>query len=180
MARAITRAAGFTSSACPADVQGAHGLYCMPLFLAHARPRWRVAFRKSPVGQLFYEFFGENTLRSDIRVGGTGRVVARSYGADRRRPARIFGSDETLRGRRYLTANKIVWHGTVSKNDLVLCDRNAKSILHSLVMTGATPVYLVPSRRVGDHRTDLARPVTQVDRQKIAGNPFQGCEGGSV
>ena len=27
-----------------------------------------VAFRKSPVGNLFYQFFGENTLRSDISV----------------------------------------------------------------------------------------------------------------
>ena len=29
----------------------------------------------------------------------------------------------------------------------MLCDRNChKSILHSLIMTGATPIYLVPSR----------------------------------
>ena len=26
------------------------------------------AFRKSSVGQLFYQFFGENTLRSDVSV----------------------------------------------------------------------------------------------------------------
>ena len=65
-----------------------------------------------------------------------------------RNAARIFGSDETL----FVvggtsTANKIVWHGMVAKGDLVLCDRNChKSILHSLIMTGATPIYLVPSR----------------------------------
>ena len=70
-------------------------------------------------------------------------------GAACMRPSsRIFGADETL----FVvggtsTANKIVWHGTVSRGDLVLCDRNChKSILHSLVMTGATPIYLVPSR----------------------------------
>jgi arginine decarboxylase len=36
-----------------------------------------VAFRKSPVGQLFYTFFGENTLRSDISVsvGGVGSLL---------------------------------------------------------------------------------------------------------
>ena len=45
-----------------------------------------VAFRKSPVGQLFYEFFGENTLRSDISVSvGNARLSARSHRADRRR-----------------------------------------------------------------------------------------------
>ena len=44
-------------------------------------------------------------------------------------------------------ANKIVWHGMVGQGDLVLCDRNChKSILHSLIMTGATPIYLIPSR----------------------------------
>ena len=111
-----------------------------------------VAFRKSPVGQLFYEFFGENTLRSDISVsvGQLGSLLDHTgpIAAGERNAARIFGSDETL----FVvggtsTANKIVWHGTVSRGDLVLCDRNChKSILHSLIMTGATPIYLVPSR----------------------------------
>lgn len=111
-----------------------------------------VAFRKSPVGQLFYEFFGENTLRSDISVsvGKLGSLLDHTgpIAEGERNAARIFGSDETL----FVvggtsTANKIVWHGTVSRGDLVLCDRNChKSILHSLIMTGATPIYLIPSR----------------------------------
>ncbi len=82
--------------------------------------------------------------------------------AGERNAARIFGSDETL----FVvggtsTANKIVWHGTVARGDLVLCDRNChKSILHSLVMTGATPIYLDPvAQRARHHRPDLARPV---------------------
>ena len=111
-----------------------------------------VAFRKSPVGQLFYEFFGENTLRSDISVsvGRLGSLLDHTgpIAEGERNAARIFGSDETM----FVvggtsTANKIVWHGTVSRGDLVLCDRNChKSILHSLIMTGATPIYLIPSR----------------------------------
>lgn len=111
-----------------------------------------VAFRKSAVGQLFYNFFGENTLRSDISVsvGQIGSLLDHTgpIAEGERNAARIFGSDETL----FVvggtsTSNKIVWHGTVSRNDLVLCDRNChKSILHSLVMTGAMPIYLVPSR----------------------------------
>ena len=36
--------------------------------LAHAGPRRRGGLCKSPVGTLFYHFFGENTLRSDISV----------------------------------------------------------------------------------------------------------------
>jgi arginine decarboxylase len=111
-----------------------------------------VAFRKSPVGTLFYEFFGENTLRSDISVsvGKLGSLLDHTgpIAEGERNAARIFGSDETL----FVvggtsTANKIIWHGTVSRGDLVLCDRNChKSILHSLIMTGATPIYLIPSR----------------------------------
>ncbi len=111
-----------------------------------------VAFRKSPVGQLFYQFFGENTLRSDVSVsvGSLGSLLDHTgpIAEGERNAARIFGSDATL----FVvggtsTSNKIVWHGMVSKGDLVLCDRNChKSILHSLIMTGATPVYLIPSR----------------------------------
>ena len=111
-----------------------------------------VAFRKSPVGQLFYSFFGENTLRSDISVsvGSLGSLLDHTgpIAEGERNAARIFGADHTL----FVvggtsTANKIVWHGMVGRGDLVLCDRNChKSILHSLVMTGATPIYLVPSR----------------------------------
>jgi arginine decarboxylase len=110
------------------------------------------AFRKSPVGQLFYSFFGENTLRSDISVsvGSLGSLLDHTgpIAEGERNAARIFGADHTL----FIvggtsTANKIVWHGMVGQGDLVLCDRNChKSILHSLVMTGATPIYLMPSR----------------------------------
>ena len=119
-----------------------------------------VAFRKSPVGQLFYQFFGENTLRSDISVsvGQLGSLLDHTgpIAAGERNAARIFGSDATL----FVvggtsTANKIVWHGVVSKGDLVLCDRNChKSILHSLIMTGATPVYSHPvAQWPRDHRS---------------------------
>src|SRR5262245_57471882 len=111
-----------------------------------------IAFRKSPVGNLFYQFFGENTLRSDVSVsvGKIGSLLDHTgpIAEGERNAARIFGTDETL----FVvggtsTANKIIWHGMVSRGDLVLCDRNChKSILHSLIMTGATPIYLVPSR----------------------------------
>ena len=139
-----------------------------------------VAFRKSPVGQLFYEFFGENTLRSDISVsvGSIGSLLDHTgpIAEGERNAARIFGSDATL----FVvggtsTANKIVWHGMVSKGDLVLCDRNChKSILHSLIMTGATPIYLIPSRNglgiIGPISKDQFTP--ESIQKKIAANPF--------
>ena len=147
-----------------------------------------VAFRKSPVGQLFYTFFGENTLRSDISVsvGSLGSLLDHvgPIAEGERNAARIFGADETL----FVvggtsTANKIVWHGMVSRGDLVLCDRNChKSILHSLIMTGATPIYLTPSRNglgiIGPISKDQFTPESIA--QKIAASPFAQETSGKV
>ena len=147
-----------------------------------------VAFRKSPVGNLFYQFFGENTLRSDISVsvGMLGSLLDHTgaIAEGERNTARIFGSDETL----FVvggtsTSNKIVWHGMVSKGDLVLCDRNChKSILHSLIMTGATPIYLVPSRNglgiIGPISREQFTP--ESIRQKVAASPLAKETNGKV
>ncbi|MBX5010435.1 arginine/lysine/ornithine decarboxylase [Rhizobium lentis] len=147
-----------------------------------------VAFRKSPVGQLFYTFFGENTLRSDISVsvGSVGSLLDHvgPIAEGERNAARIFGTDETL----FVvggtsTANKIVWHGMVGRGDLVLCDRNChKSILHSLIMTGATPIYLTPSRNglgiIGPISKDQFTP--EAIAGKIAASPFAGQTSGKV
>ncbi len=147
-----------------------------------------VAFRKSPVGQLFYTFFGENTLRSDISVsvGSVGSLLDHvgPIAEGERNAARIFGTDETL----FVvggtsTANKIVWHGMVGRGDLVLCDRNChKSILHSLIMTGATPIYLTPSRNglgiIGPISKDQFTPESIAG--KIAASPFAGQTSGKV
>jgi arginine decarboxylase len=147
-----------------------------------------VGFRKSPVGQLFYQFFGENTLRSDVSVsvGSLGSLLDHTgpIAAGERNAARIFGSDETL----FVvggtsTANKIVWHGMVGRGDLVLCDRNChKSILHSLIMTGATPIYLIPSRNgmgiIGPISKDQFTPASI--KKKIAASPFAKETSGKV
>ena len=111
-----------------------------------------VAYRKSPVGQAFHQFFGENTLRSDLSVSvpELGSLLDHTgpLAEAEARAARNFGADHTffvINGTS--TANKIVWHSMVGRDDLVLVDRNChKSILHSIIMTGAIPLYLVPSR----------------------------------
>src|SRR5688572_17412914 len=190
LARAIARSARLYIENLPPPMFKALMDYTL-----HASYSWHtpghgggVAFRKSPVGQLFYEFFGENTLRSDISVsvGSVGSLLDHTgpIAAGERNAARIFGSDETL----FVvggtsTANKIVWHGTVSRGDLVLCDRNChKSILHSLVMTGATPIYLVPSRNglgiIGPISRDQFTPASI--KQKIAASPFAKETSGKV
>jgi arginine decarboxylase len=57
------------------------------------------AFRKSPVGRVFSEFFGENTLRSDISVsvGELGSLLDHTgpIAEGERNAARIFGADHT-------------------------------------------------------------------------------------
>ncbi|MCY1496534.1 Biodegradative arginine decarboxylase [compost metagenome] len=111
-----------------------------------------VAYRKSPVGQAFHQFFGENTLRSDLSVSvpELGSLLDHTgpLAEAEARAAHNFGADHTffvINGTS--TANKIVWHSMVGRDDLVLVDRNChKSILHSIIMTGAIPLYLTPER----------------------------------
>jgi arginine decarboxylase len=113
-----------------------------------------------------------------VSVGSVGSLLDHigPIAEGERNAARIFGSDETL----FVvggtsTANKIVWHGMVSRGDLVLCDRNChKSILHSLIMTGATPIYLTPSR----NGLGIIGPISKDQftlksiKAKIAASPF--------
>ena len=137
---------------------------------------------------MFYQFFGENTLRSDVSVsvGMLGSLLDHTgpIAEGERNAARIFGADQTL----FVvggtsTANKIIWHGMVTKGDLVLCDRNChKSILHSLIMTGATPIYLIPSRNglgiIGPISKDQFTP--ESIQQKVAASPFAKETSGKV
>ncbi|HEY8245639.1 MAG TPA: arginine/lysine/ornithine decarboxylase [Casimicrobiaceae bacterium] len=111
-----------------------------------------VAFLKSPVGQMFHQFFGENLLRADVcnAVDELGQLLDHSgpVAASERNAARIFNADELFfvtNGTS--TSNKMVWHATVAPGDVVVVDRNCHvSILHAITMTGAIPVFLTPTR----------------------------------
>ncbi|MDO9188665.1 MAG: Orn/Lys/Arg decarboxylase N-terminal domain-containing protein, partial [Sulfurimicrobium sp.] len=111
-----------------------------------------VAFLKSPVGQMFHQFFGENMLRADVcnAVEELGQLLDHTgpVAASERNAARIFNTDHlyfVTNGTS--TSNKMVWHSTVAPGDVVVVDRNChKSILHAIIMTGAIPVFLTPTR----------------------------------
>jgi arginine decarboxylase len=111
-----------------------------------------VAFLKSPVGQMFHQFFGENMLRADVcnAVEELGQLLDHdgAIGASERNAARIFNADHCFfvtNGTS--TSNKMVWHHTVAPGDVVVVDRNChKSILHAIIMTGSIPVFLKPTR----------------------------------
>ncbi len=139
-----------------------------------------VAFLKSPVGRMFHQFFGENMLRADVcnAVDELGQLLDHTgpVAASERNAARIFNADHCFfvtNGTS--TSNKMVWHHTVAPNDVVVVDRNChKSILHSIIMTGAVPVFLRPTR----NHYGIIGPIPQSEfspaaiRRKIAANPL--------
>ncbi|GLS13361.1 MULTISPECIES: arginine/lysine/ornithine decarboxylase [Hydrogenophaga] len=139
-----------------------------------------VAFLKSPVGQMFHQFFGENMLRADVcnAVEELGQLLDHNgaIGASERNAARIFNADHcyfVTNGTS--TSNKMVWHHTVAPGDVVVVDRNChKSILHSIIMTGAVPVFLKPTR----NHYGIIGPIPQSEfeieaiQAKIRANPL--------
>jgi arginine decarboxylase len=110
------------------------------------------AFLKSPVGRIFFDYFGENLLRSDlsISVGALGSLLDHTgpIGEHEKYAARVFGAHRTYcvtNGTS--TSNRVIFMAAVGRDQIALSDRNChKSIEHSLVMTGAIPSYLVPLR----------------------------------
>ncbi|MDR1889338.1 MAG: arginine/lysine/ornithine decarboxylase [Zoogloeaceae bacterium] len=139
-----------------------------------------VAFLKSPVGQMFHQFFGENMLRADVcnAVEELGQLLDHTgpVAASERNAARIFNSDHlyfVTNGTS--TSNKIVWHSTVAPGDVVIVDRNChKSVLHAIMMTGAIPVFLMPTR----NNYGIIGPIPKEEfrweniEKKIAAHPF--------
>lgn len=139
-----------------------------------------VAFLKSPVGQMFHQFFGENMLRADVcnAVDELGQLLDHTgpVAASERNAARIYNCDHlyfVTNGTS--TSNKIVWNSTVAPGDIVVVDRNChKSVLHSIIMTGAIPVFLMPTR----NHFGIIGPIPKSEfaweniQKKIARNPF--------
>ncbi|QLE98580.1 arginine/lysine/ornithine decarboxylase [Neptunomonas phycophila] len=139
-----------------------------------------VAFLKSPVGQMFHQFFGENMLRADVcnAVDELGQLLDHTgpVAASERNAARIFNADHLFfvtNGTS--TSNKIVWNSTVAPGDIVVVDRNChKSILHAIMMTGAVPIFLMPTR----NHYGIIGPIPRSEfepaniRKKMLANPF--------
>ncbi|MFY7863806.1 Orn/Lys/Arg decarboxylase N-terminal domain-containing protein [Roseateles sp.] len=139
-----------------------------------------VAFLKSPVGQMFHQFFGENMLRADVcnAVEELGQLLDHTgpVAASEKNAARIFNADHCFfvtNGTS--TSNKMVWHHTVAPGDVVVVDRNChKSILHSIIMTGAVPVFMTPTR----NHYGIIGPIPESEfspesiKKKIAKNPL--------
>ena len=139
-----------------------------------------VAFLKSPIGQMYHQFYGENMLRADVcnAVEELGQLLDHdgAIGESERNAARIFNADHCFfvtNGTS--TSNKIVWHHAVAPGDVVVVDRNChKSNLHAIIMTGAIPVFLKPTRNhfgiIGPIPREEFEP--EAIRAKIRANPL--------
>ncbi|MFD7660680.1 Orn/Lys/Arg decarboxylase N-terminal domain-containing protein, partial [Actinosynnema sp. NPDC059797] len=140
-----------------------------------------IAFLKSPVGRAFFDYFGERLFRTDISVsvGELGSLFEHTgpVGEAERNAARIFGADETyfvLHGTS--TSNRMIVHSAVANDEITLLDRNChKAINHGVILTGARPVYLVPTRNgygitgpIPPHRLTADAVREQVGRTPIA------------
>ncbi len=139
-----------------------------------------VAFLKSPIGQMYHQFYGENMLRADVcnSVEELGQLLDHNgaIGASERNAARIFNADHCFfvtNGTS--TSNKMVWHHTVAPGDVVVVDRNChKSILHSIIMTGAIPIFLKPTRNHYGIIGPIQRSEFDIEaiKEKIRSNPL--------
>jgi arginine decarboxylase len=129
---------------------------------------------------MFHQFFGENMLRADVcnAVDELGQLLDHTgpVAASERNAARIYNCDHlyfVTNGTS--TSNKMVWNSTVAPGDVVVVDRNChKSILHAIIMTGAIPVFLMPTR----NHFGIIGPIPKSEfeweniQKKIDRNPF--------
>jgi arginine decarboxylase len=138
------------------------------------------AFLKSPVGRIFFDYFGENLLRSDlsISVGALGSLLDHTgpIGEHEKYAARVFGAHRTYSVTNGTSmSNRVIFMAAVGRDQIALCDRNChKSIEHSLVMSGAIPQYLVPLRNrygiIGPIPADRLKPAAL--KAAIKANPL--------
>jgi arginine decarboxylase len=111
-----------------------------------------VAFLKSPVGRLFFDFYGENLFRTDMGIerGALGSLLGHSgpVGESERYAARVFGAHRSYTVLNGTSAsNRTIMTACVGDGEIALCDRNChKSIEQGLALTGGIPVFITPTR----------------------------------
>lgn len=110
------------------------------------------AYQKSPIGCLFYDFFGGNTLKADVSISVTElgslldhtgpHLEAEEY------IARTFGAEQSyMVTNGTSTSNKIVGMYAAPSGSTLLIDRNChKSLAHLLMMSDVVPLWLKPTR----------------------------------
>jgi arginine decarboxylase len=111
-----------------------------------------IAFTKHPAGRAFFDFLGENVFRTDMGIerGVLGSLLDHTgpVAASEKYAARVFGAHRSYSGVVGTSgANRSIMQACMKEDDLVVLDRNChKSIEQGLMLTGARPVYMVPTR----------------------------------
>ena len=111
-----------------------------------------VAFLKSPIGRVFFDFYGEGIFRTDMGVerGSLGSLLVHigPIGESEKYAARVFGADRTYSVLNGTSAsNRAIMSACVGDGEIALCDRNChKSIEQALAISGGIPVFLKPTR----------------------------------
>ncbi|MCX7126074.1 MAG: lysine decarboxylase LdcC [Gammaproteobacteria bacterium] len=108
-------------------------------------------FQKSPIGTVFYDFYGPSIFQSDISTSvfdmGSLLEHTKSHHSAEQFIAETFHADRSLivtNGTS--TSNKIVGMYAAADGDTVLIDRNChKSITHFMMMVDVHPIYLKQS-----------------------------------
>ena len=143
------------------------------------------AFLKSPVGRIFFDYFGENLLRSDlsISVGSLGSLLDHTgpIGEHEKYAARVFGAHRTYCVTNGTSmSNRVIFMAAVARDQIALCDRNChKSIEHSLVMTGAHPALPgAAAQPLRHHRPDSAGAPRARTRSRPRSRPIRWCTKG--
>ena len=111
-----------------------------------------IAFTKHPAGRAFFDFLGENSFRIDMGIerGVLGSLLDHTgpIAESEKYAARVFGAHRSYSGVVGTSgSNRSIMQACMKEDDLVVLDRNChKSIEQGLMLTGARPVYMVPTR----------------------------------
>ncbi|SMB55270.1 biodegradative arginine decarboxylase [Serratia proteamaculans] len=111
-----------------------------------------VGFTKTPAGRLFHDFYGENLFRTDSGIERTalGSLLDHTgaFKDSEKNIARVFGAEQSYSGVVGTSGNnRSVMQACLTEKMSAIVDRNChKSIEQGLILTGATPAYLIPTR----------------------------------
>ena len=129
-----------------------------------------IGFTKTPAGQRFYSYYGEGLFRTDMGIerGSLGSLLDHTgaFGESEAYAARVLVHQSYSLVTGTSGSNRTIMSACMNEDDLVICDRNChKSIEQGLMLSGARPVYLLPTR----NRYGIIGPIypNQLDKNEL-------------
>jgi arginine decarboxylase len=126
-----------------------------------------IAFTKLPAGRAFFDFMGENLFRTDMGIerAALGSLLDHTgpVAESEKYAAHVFGAHRSYSGVVGTSgSNRSIMQACMKEDDLVILDRNChKSIEQGLMLTGARPVYMVPTR----NRYGIIGPISPTEME---------------